>query len=63
MFARLVKQTALAAGVRSDLPEGERELLFSGHSLRSGLASLADVEERYVQKQLGALKAPPLPPA
>ncbi|XCG52415.1 hypothetical protein ABVK50_30175 (plasmid) [Mesorhizobium sp. WSM2240] len=26
---RLVKQTALAAGVRSDLPEGERALLFS----------------------------------
>ncbi|TIP10650.1 tyrosine-type recombinase/integrase [Mesorhizobium sp.] len=51
--ARLVKQTALAAGVRSDLPEGERGLLFAGHSLRSGLASSAEIEERYVQKQLG----------
>ncbi|MER8459258.1 tyrosine-type recombinase/integrase [Mesorhizobium sp. M1300] len=55
--ARLVKQTALAAGVRSDLPEGERKLLFSGHSLRAGLASSADIEERYVQKQLGHASA------
>lgn len=37
--ARLVKRTALAAGVRGDLPEGERRKLFSGHSLRAGLAS------------------------
>jgi integrase len=51
--ARLVKQTVLAAGVRSDLPDAERVLLFAGHSLRSGLASSADIEERYVQKQLG----------
>ncbi|MDW5318352.1 tyrosine-type recombinase/integrase [Rhizobium sp. PL01] len=55
--ARLVKQTALAAGVRSDLPEGERAVLFSGHSLRAGLASSADIEERYVQKQLGHASA------
>jgi integrase len=27
--------------------------VFSGHSLRGGLASSADIEERYVQKQLG----------
>jgi len=27
--------------------------LFSGHSLRSGLASYAEADERYVQKQLG----------
>jgi integrase len=26
---------------------------FSGHSLRAGLASSAEVDERYVQKQLG----------
>jgi integrase len=51
--ARLVKRTALAAGVRGDLPEGARGKLFAGHSLRAGLASSAEVDERYVQKQLG----------
>lgn len=55
--ARLVKQTALAAGVRADLPEGERAGLFAGHSLRAGLASSAEIEERYVQKQLGHASA------
>lgn len=51
--ARLVKRAALAAGVRGDLSEGERGQKFSGHSLRAGLASSAEVDERYVQKQLG----------
>jgi len=51
--ARLVKRTALAAGVRGGLAEDERAKLFAGHSLRAGLASSADVDERYVQKQLG----------
>ena len=51
--ARLVKQAALAAGVRGDLSEGERARKFAGHSLRAGLASSAEVDERYVQKQLG----------
>ncbi len=55
--ARLVKRTALAAGVRGDLPEGERGRKFAGHSLRSGLASSAEVDERYVQKQLGHASA------
>lgn len=55
--ARLVKQTVLAAGVRPDLPDAERVLLFAGHSLRSGLASSAEIEERYVQKQLGHASA------
>lgn len=55
--ARLVKRTALAAGVRGDLPEGQRGMLFAGHSLRSGLASSAEVDERYVQKQLGHASA------
>ncbi|RUW75759.1 MAG: site-specific integrase [Mesorhizobium sp.] len=55
--ARLVKRTALAAGVRSDLSEGERGQKFSGHSLRAGLASSAEVDERYVQKQLGHASA------
>jgi integrase len=51
--ARLVKRTALAAGVRGDLSEAERGQKFSGHSLRAGLASSAEVDERHVQKQLG----------
>ena len=55
--ARLVKRAALAAGVRDDLPEGERARLFAGHSLRAGLASSAEVDERYVQKQLGHASA------
>ena len=55
--ARLIKQTVLDAGIRSDLPEKERLALFSGHSLRAGLASSADVDERYVQKQLGHASA------
>ncbi|QOF75052.1 site-specific integrase (plasmid) [Aminobacter sp. SR38] len=56
-IARLVKRTALAAGVRGDLTEAERTGLFAGHSLRAGLASSAEVEERYVQKQLGHASA------
>ena len=51
--ARLIKQTVRDAGLRPDLPEAERIALFSGHSLRAGLASSAEVDERYVQKQLG----------
>ena len=38
--ARLVQKTALAAGIRGDLSEGERKRAFGGHSLRAGLASL-----------------------
>ena len=55
--ARLVKRAAVAAGVRGDLPEGDRQAKFSGHSLRAGLASSAEVDERYVQKQLGHASA------
>ena len=55
--ARLVKRAALAAGVRGDLAEGERAPKFAGHSLRAGLASSAEVDERYVQKQLGHASA------
>jgi len=51
--ARLIKQTVLDAGIRSDLPEKDRVALFSGHSLRAGFASSAEVDERYVQKHLG----------
>jgi len=55
--ARLVKRTALAAGVRGDLSEAERQQKFAGHSLRAGLASSAEVDERHVQKQLGHASA------
>lgn len=55
--ARLVKKTALAAGLRRDLSEAERGQMFAGHSLRAGLASAAEVDERHVQKQLGHASA------
>lgn len=55
--ARLIKSCAREAGLRADLPEAERVRLFSGHSLRAGLASSAEVDERYVQKQLGHASA------
>jgi integrase len=55
--ARLIKACARDAGLRPDLPEAERIRLFSGHSLRAGLASSAEVDERYVQKQLGHASA------
>ncbi|BDV36610.1 tyrosine-type recombinase/integrase [Methylocystis iwaonis] len=51
--ARLVQKSALAAGLRGDLPEGERKRAFSGHSLRAGLASSAQIEEGHVQRHLG----------
>ena len=54
---RLIKRTVLDAGIRSDLPEKDRLALFAGHSLRAGLASSAEVDERYVQKQLGHASA------
>ncbi len=55
--ARLVKRTVRAAGVRSDLTAGERAEKFSGHSLRAGLASSAEVDERHIQKHLGHASA------
>jgi integrase len=56
-IARLIKRTVLDAGIRSELPKKDRLALFSGHSLRAGLASSAEVDERYVQKQLGHASA------
>jgi integrase len=47
----------MAADILGDLPEPERGLKCSGHSLRAGLASSAEVDERYVQKQLGHASA------
>jgi integrase len=55
--ARLVKRMVLVTGLRGDLSEPERAALFSGHSLRAGLASSAEIDERYVQKQLGHASA------
>lgn len=54
---RLIKQTVMAAGLRPELSQAARAMLFSGHSLRAGLASSAEVDERYVQKQLGLASA------
>ena len=42
--ARLIKRLAVAAGVRGDLSERDREEKFSGHSLRAGLASSAEID-------------------
>jgi len=55
--ARLIKATVLKSGIRGDLPEASRLALFSGHSLRAGLASSAEVDERHVQKHLGHASA------
>ena len=51
--SRLIKKLVLESGIGPDLPDEERVRKYSGHSLRAGLASGADVDERYVQKQLG----------
>lgn len=51
--ARLIKRCVPESGIGPDLPDDERVKKFSGHSLRAGLASAAEVDERYVQKQLG----------
>ena len=55
--ARQVQKTALAAGIRGDLSDGERKLAFSGHSLRAGLPSSAKIEEAHVQRHLGHASA------
>lgn len=54
---RLIKRCVLEAGLRPDLSDAERVKLYSGHSLRAGLASSAETDERYVQKQLGHASA------
>ncbi|MEJ6396266.1 tyrosine-type recombinase/integrase [Gymnodinialimonas sp. 2305UL16-5] len=55
--ARLIKACVLKSGIRPDLPEAERVKLFSGHSLRAGLASSAEIDERHVQSHLGHASA------
>ena len=54
---RLIKQTVVNAAIRRELSEKDGVALFSGHSLRAGLASSAEVDERYIQKQLGHASA------
>ena len=56
-IARLIKACVIKAGLRPDLSDAERAKLYSGHSLRAGLASSAEVDERYIQKQLGHASA------
>lgn len=51
--SRLIKRLVLESGIGPDLPDEERLRRFSGHSLRAGLASSTELDERYVQKQLG----------
>lgn len=55
--ARLIKQAVEDAGLRPELSRADRLRLFSGHSLRAGLASSAEVDERFVQKHLGHASA------
>lgn len=55
--ARLIKKAAYEASIRPGLSDKELMDAFSGHSLRAGLASSAEVEERYIQKQLGHASA------
>ncbi len=50
--APLIKHLAIAAGVRVDLSEREPWEKLAGHSPRAGLASSAEIDERYVQKLL-----------
>ena len=52
-LALLIKARILDASLRADLPDADHFKLYSGHSLRAGLTSSAEVDERYVQKQLG----------
>lgn len=50
-IARLIKHTVLQAGLRADLPEKDRLALYSGHSLRAGLATAAQADEAAVKRR------------
>ena len=56
-MAVVVKRAVRNSAVGGHLPEGERIQAYSGHSLRAGLASSAEVEEAIIQKQLGHASA------
>jgi hypothetical protein len=47
----------LRAVSRGNLSKRERQEKFAGHSLRAGLASLAETDECYVRKDLGHASA------
>lgn len=47
----------MAAGIRGDLSEIERAFKVSRHSLRAGLGSSGEVDERYAEAQLGQASA------
>ena len=55
--ARLIKVTVLGNGIGTNLPEKDRLALFSGHSLRAGIASSAEIDARRVHKHLGCSSA------
>jgi len=55
--ARLIKATIIDARLFTDIDPLERIAMFSGHSLRAGLATHAQADERFVQKQLGHASA------
>lgn len=55
--SRLIKKCVAETGIGPEKGEKDRVLCFSGHSLRAGLASSAEVDERYVQRQLGHTSA------
>ncbi|MFN3825553.1 MAG: tyrosine-type recombinase/integrase [Pseudorhodobacter sp.] len=55
--ARLIKRCVEDAGLRPELTKADRLRLYSGHSLRAGFASSAEVDERHVQKHLGHASA------
>ena len=55
--ARLIKTCVESAGLRPDLQKAARLSLYSGHSLRAGLATSAEVDERHIQKHLGHASA------
>ncbi|MEW7009900.1 tyrosine-type recombinase/integrase [Lentilitoribacter sp. EG35] len=56
-ISRLIKKCVAETGIGPGKGDAERVLCFSGHSLRAGLASSAEVDERYVQRHLGHASA------
>lgn len=56
-ISRLIKKCVAETGIGPEKGEKDRILCFSGHSLRAGLASSAEADERYVQRQLGHTSA------